>query len=341
MITVFPYGGYRNRQPLAYAAIREHLGDRVALVDRAEDARLLSVSHHRDFDLFGDRILALMRRAPHLRVVLLSEEPFWDSIWMPDPLARRQSYDTGHGRIPYEILNHGTCAIYHATRIPYFLLTDPRYIRHYRPMLERNAGLSADTWQRHFAQVPHDAAFLGIRRTGPLLQPARPEAGLWPLSVWRSEFTARCQGGHVIREGRGWVCGPPRQDLPDWHADKLRRFDMNCRYMSAFENTHQPDYISEKIYDALAIGAIPLSAASGDHSAHRLLGPEGWLNFFDRLDPVPVFDAGQPVDPATCAAYARLQERMARLFCDRAAIEAEYDRFCDALLGALEEVLRG
>lgn len=341
MIPVLAYGGYRNRQPLAYAAIREHLDDRVALVDRAEEARLLIVSHHRDFELFGDRILGLMRRAPHLRVVLLSEEPFWDSVWMPDPLTRRQVYDTGHGHIPYEVLNHGTCAIYHAARIPYFLLTDPRYIRHYRPMLERNAGLSAEDWQRHFAKVPHDAVFLGIRRSGPLLQPARPEAGLWPLSAWRSAFTERCRGACVIREGQGWVSGPPRQDLPDWHADKLRRFDMSCRYMSAFENTHQPDYISEKIYDAVAVGAVPLYVASGDHAAHRLLGPEGWLNFFDRLDPVPAFDAGRPVDPAACAAHAALQERLARLVGDRAAIAAEYDRFCDALIGAFEKVLRG
>lgn len=340
MIPVFAYGGYRNRQPLAYAAIRERLGDRVALVDRAEDAQLLIVSHFKDFELFGDRILALLKGAPHLRVILLSEEPFWDSIWMPDPLAQRQSYKTGHGPIPFTVLNHATSAIYRADRIPYFLLTDPRYIAHYRPMFERNAGWQAKDWQRHFAQARHDAVFLGIRRTGSLLQPCHSEADLFALSVFRSEFTALCRGRSVIREGHGWVDGPPRQELPDWHADKLQRFDRSCRYMSAFENTHQPDYVSEKIYDALAIGAIPLYAASQDHAALRLLGAGGWLNFFDRLDPVPAFDAGHPVDPATCATYAALQDRMARLFTDHAAIEAEYERLCTTLLGAFGRVLR-
>ncbi|WP_071675500.1 glycosyltransferase family 10 domain-containing protein [Nioella nitratireducens] len=340
-ISVFVYGGYRNRQPLAYAPIRERLGDRIALVDTAEDAQLLVVSHYKDFELFGDRILALLDRLPHLHVLLLSEEPFWDSIWMPDPLARSQRYDTGRGHIQYTVLSHQTSAIFHARHIPYFLLTDSRYIAHYRPLFSRNAGMSAEDWHRQFAHARHDAVFLNIRRTGRLLHPCYPSAGLWALSVYRSEFAALCRGTRVVREGQGWVSAPPRQELTDWHADKLCRFDLSCRYMSAFENTHQPDYVSEKIYDALAVGAVPLYMAAKRHGVFRLLGSEGWLNFSDRLDSVPAFDAGRPVDLATCAAYARLQDRMARLFDDRRAIEDEYERLCTTLMGELTGIAHG
>ena len=166
MIPVFCYGGYRNRNPLSYDAIRSRLGDRVALVDTPADARLLVISHHADFDLFGRQIFEMLAAVPDLRLVLLSEEPFWDSIWMPDPVSRHQSHETEHGVLPYTVLNHVTSGIYKADRIPYFLLTDPRYIAHYRPMTARNAGMSATAWHDHFSNARDDAVFMNIRRTG-------------------------------------------------------------------------------------------------------------------------------------------------------------------------------
>lgn len=332
MIPVFCYGGYRNRNPLSYDAIRSRLGDRVALVDTPADARLLVISHHADFDLFGRQIFEMLAAVPDLRLVLLSEEPFWDSVWMPDPVSRYQSHETEHGVLPYTVLNHVTSGIYKADRIPYFLLTDPRYIAHYRPMTARNAGMSATAWHDHFSNARDDAVFMNIRRTGQVFSPNFPDADMWALSVFRSDFAARCIGRTVVRKGQGWEDGPPRQELDDWQRDKLDRFDHRCRFMSAFENTHHPDYISEKIYDAFAVGAVPLYYAAPGHSVFRILGAEGWLNFFDQSDTIPIFDAEQTVDRKTCEAYARTQEHLARLFDDRQAIEAEYERLCTALV---------
>ena len=155
---------------------------------------------------------------------------------------------------------------------------------------------------RHFADTRYDAVFVAERRPDPLLSPAYPTADLIALSGYRSAFAERCDGARVERRGAGWTDGPPRQDLPDWHTDKLTRYDLSCRYMAAFENTHQPEYVTEKIYDALAMGAVPLYAASAGHAVHRLVGPKGWLNFFDRLDPVPAFDARQPIGIGFCGA---------------------------------------
>lgn len=341
MIPVYCFGGYRNRNPLSYDAIRTRLGDRVRLVDTPADARLLVISHHADFDLFGSQIYEMLAAVPDLRLVLLSEEPFWDSIWMPDPLSRHQFHETVHGVLPYTVLNHVTSDIYKSERIPYFLLTDPRYIAHYRPMTARNAGMSATAWHHHFSQARADAVFLNIRRTGQVFSPCFVDADMWALSVYRSNFAAQCIGRSVVRKGYGWEDAPLRQELDDWHRDKLVRFDHSCRYMSAFENTHHPDYVSEKIYDAFAVGAVPLYYASSGHRVSRLLGTEGWRNFYDHTDTIPVFDAERPVDQKTCEGYARTQEYLARLFDDRQAIEAEYERLCVALVHELNSVISG
>lgn len=334
-IRVLLTGGYRNRNPLAYPAIRTALGTRITLVDRPEDAQLLLISHIRDIELFGASLALTLRRFPRLRLVLLSEEPLWDSCRMADPFRRQQRLATPEGPVDCLVLNHATSRIFRAARIPYFLLTDPRYIDHYRPRFDRNAGWSAQDWQRHFAQVPLDALFLAKRRTEAWLAPDFGSDALRGLSVWRSHLAERCLGDRVVRAGAGWDDAPPRQDLEDWHADKLARFDLQVRYVSALENTHQDDYISEKLWDAFAMGAIPLYLAGPGHAVHRLLGAGGWVNLHADLDAVPVFDARRPVDAATAAAYAARQAQLAQLFADRAGIAAEYAHLCDALVQEL------
>jgi len=334
-------GGYRNRNPLAYAPIRAALGDRVELVDHPEAAQILLISHVRDIKLFGASLAETLRQSPPLRLVLLSEEPFWDSCWMVDPFTRHQRFSTPAGQVDCTVLNHMTSDIFRAAQFPYFLLTDRSYIERYRPLFERNAGWSARDWQRHFADVPLDAVFLAERRTEARFAPDFGTDALRGLSVWRSRLAEQCQGAAVIREGVGWSEGPRRQDLPDWHADKLARFDLRSRYMSALENTHQADYLSEKLWDAFAMGAVPLYLAGPGHAAHRLVGAGGWINLHAALPAVPDFDAHQPVDAAGAGAYAARQDSLARLFADRAGLAAEYERLCTALLQALAEALQG
>ena len=339
-VRLFLFGGYRNRNPLAYAPIRAALGSRAELVFAPEDAQLLVISHFRDIELFGARIAALLQRLPRLRLVLLSEEPFWDSCWMPDPFTRAQRFATPGGPVDCIVLNHATSAIFRADRIPYFLLTDPRYIARYRPLMDRNAGRQAQDWHRHFVRAPHDAVFLARHRGGARLNADFGGDDMRGLSVWRTELAEACTGARVLREGIGWGSASPRQSLPDWHADKLTRFDLRVRYMSALENTHHSDYVSEKIWDAFAIGAIPLYAAGPGHAVPRLIGHDGWINLFAHLGTVPALDATDLVDMAMAAGYAAQQERLARLFSDQGVIAAEYERLCTALLNELVIILR-
>ena len=339
VIHILPAGGWRNRQPFAYAPLLQALGDRIELVDSPNDAQIVLVSHFKDFELFGEQIHSMLAQWPRLRLVLLSEEPLWDSCYMPDPFTRLQRIRTPAGPVTCVVLNHQTTRIFRAAHIPYFLLTDRRYIARYRACFDRNAGCSVEYWQRHFDRVPISAAFLALRRTSPRYAPVFVGDTLRGLSVWRTTFAENCRGHHVIREGQGWSEGPKRQDLPDWHADKIGRFDLQVRYMSAFENTHQIDYVSEKIWDAFAVGAIPLYVAGAGHTVHRFLGSGGWINFHSYLDRAPRFDADRAVDEAMASAYAMTQDKLARLFTDDKKIESEYDRVCETLLAELEGVV--
>ncbi|SEO24005.1 Glycosyltransferase family 10 (fucosyltransferase) C-term [Gemmobacter aquatilis] len=331
MIRVLTFGAFRNRQPLAYAPIRDRLAGRLRLVDDPTEAQIVTISHHKDLELFGNRLWQMLAARPGLRLVLLSEEPFWDSCWAPDPFARHQVFATASGPLPYAVLNHQNSAIFQAAQVPYFLLTHPRYIAHYQPRLDRNAGRSATDWLAQFRDAEWDAGFMGEKRTHERHRPAWPAEDLWGLSVYRSRFTQLCTGTRVLRLGKGWSDGPPRQALPDWHQDKLERFDLRCRYLGAFENTHQREYVSEKIYDAFATGAIPLYFAGPGHAVHRLIRPGGWRNFH-AVPPRPdAFDARRPVSLAEAEAYAATQQHLAGLFATPRPAEAELERVAAAL----------
>ena len=335
MIRILPCGDFQNRTPLAYAPFRDALAGEVALVDRAEDADLLLISHPMDLDRSGAELARMLARQPRLRLAMLSEEPFWDTAWGETPFCRDLTVRTSGGPITCRVISHQTSPVFASVNLPYFLLTDPRYIAHYRPLFDRNAGMSVAGWLARFRNAELDAAFMGERRLHPRDRVGFPEQDVWGLSWYRTRFAERCRKGRVLRAGKGWDDNPPRQDLPDWHADKLARLDLRCRYLGAFENTHQTDYVSEKIFDAFAVGALPLYFAAADHAVNRLIGQGGWRNFYAVPPRAPAFDARQPVTLAEAESYAAIQDRLARTMSDPEAAAADLDRICAAILAEL------
>lgn len=337
MLRVHLYGDFWNRQPLAYAPIRHRLADQITYVDDPADAQIALFSHSHDLTRHGRRLTETLAGNPNLRPVLLSEEPFWDTCWSPNPFDRYQTW--APGPLPFAVLNHFTCDVFSTRALPYFLLTDPRYIAHYRPLFDRNAGFSVAQWQARWRDAQWDAAFLAERRDADRHGPAFPDHDVWGLSPLRSRITRHCKG-QVLRMGKGWEGGAPRTELPDWHADKLALLDLNCRYVSALENTHQSNYVTEKVFDAFAVGAVPLYIANPDHDVHRYVGPRSWVNLAERL-PRPDAPKSQPFDarvapsPDLTNAYVASQTRLARLFADQTTIDAELDALSDRLLRAL------
>lgn len=337
VISVCALGTYAHRQPLAYAQIRVHCQTAITLIDAPTRADLVVVAHSKDLDSHADQLRGL---SSDQRVVLLSEEPFWDTIWGQDPLSRDLIHTAPGGALRLTQLNHMTSPVFAFTAIPYFLLTNTHFATRYGVWFETTAKLRPADWQRHFETVPGQGAFMMARRSAARYEADFPEADTWSLCNQRTALAEACCVPGFVRFGKGWNDAPPRQALTDWHLEKYLALKGRYRFVGAIENTHQPHYVTEKIFDAWATGAIPLYMAGPGHRVHDLALAGSWLNLATcSPSEAPACLDALRTDPAFCDIYAAQQRRLLALFADRAVWQAELDRLRAALLAEFGAVL--
>lgn len=339
MIRVWLDGRHAKRTPLSYRWLAPLWDGRVLRVEDPAEADLAIFAHCLDAAEAPEVLVQEWRRR-RLPLVWLSEEPFWDTIWGRDPMAMRIVIDTRLGALPLCQINHQTSDIFHFATLPYYILTNPRFLDCYRRLFQRNAARSPAEWQAAFAARPLDAAFMFERRPEPYHDVEWAEGDLYGLCARRTRIAEAWDGDKVARLGASWGNGPTRFDLENWHADKIAALDGQSRILGAWENTHQPDYITEKLFDAFACGALPIYAASPEHRVHELGLPAGsWLNSWD-MDEASVAAAARErlAEPGFFAAYAAAQSGLLALF-SRDAEEAERTRLRAAVPAALEAAL--
>ncbi len=340
MIRIFKFGPHSHRTPLSYPALTPLWDGFVELVDRPERADLYLFAH--TLDVSGaPRALVEDWRRRRRPVVILSEEPFWDTIWGRRPLDRRRVLDTAWGALPVIQLNHHTSTIFDFDRIPYYLLTNHRFANVYAARFYRNARRGAADWRESFSRRPHDLVFMFERRPEPHHDVAWDEGNIIGLCAWRTRLAESCSGPGVKKLGRSWQGGASRFEIGNWHLDKITRLDDRARTISAVENTHQPNYVTEKFFDAFACGARPLYFASSRHRIHEFALPEAsWENLFG-LSPEAAAGCavGAALPPDFFDAYAEAQNRLESLFADPANWVEERARLARALRQELEQVL--
>lgn len=332
-------GTHRHRQPFAYAALAPLWEDQIHLTTDPEDADLITIAHPHNL---GDLTEAAAGKvAQGTPVALISEEPFWDSLFSPDPLAHMVVLHAAHlGSAQVHQVNHHRSPIFDFARIPYFLLTDPGYIRRYAARFRRNAQRAAEDWASAFADRPFDVTFMAERRPEAFHDIDLPGGDITGLCAWRTRLAIGSTTGRVQRLGASWGHGASRFDLTDWHSDKLDGLDGQTRIMSGLENTHQPTYLSEKLFDAFACGARPVYYASPGHRVHDLgLPPEAWINLWGHSVEAAVGEIETaPWDAAFYSAYAQAQSELAALFTDAEAVEAERARLGPALIAEVRRL---
>lgn len=335
-------GRHVHRSPLRYPALADLFAGAVEQVGRPEDADMYVFSHSVDVAEAPQAMVADWRRRRR-PVVLLSEEPFWDTIWTRRPLDREIVIETGYGALPVLQLTHQTSEIFRFHAIPYYLLTNNRFVNAYRWRFARNAARGAEDWRRAFAGRPGDITFMFERRPGSQHDVRWDVGDIVGLCAWRTELAESCRGEGVRRLGRSWQGGISRFELRNWHFDKLMQLDQTTRSLAAIENTHQPDYLTEKLFDAFACGARPLYYASPGHGIHRLGLPEAaWLNLWG-LDPGQAADrvAQSFADSGFFEAFHLAQVRLAALFSDAGVLVRDRRRLKSALLSELHAALDG
>ncbi|WP_233495560.1 glycosyltransferase family 10 domain-containing protein [Rhodosalinus halophilus] len=332
-LRVFPYGDYQHRQPLAYVPIRRACAGRIEITERMEQAQVVVIAHVKDLKAHGEKLRRSLH--PDQTLVLLSEEPFWDTAWGGVPGSATLTRETPDGPITARQLNHQTSRVFEFKAIPYFPLTDRSFFNRYALRFTRNARLDAEAWRTVFARR-RDIVFMATRRESEKYDVAWPMHEIYGLSALRTRIAMACEDERVRRIGLRWNEEPPRQDLPDWHLDKLLQLEDNCRVLSAIENTHQRNYLTEKLFDAFAIGAIPLYVAAPSHRVHEVVPDGGWINLFG-LEPETAAQRILDFEPdaAFCEAYAKTQRRLARLFGSVGTLRREYERLASDLEASL------
>ena len=340
MIHVYKTGVHAHRTPLSYPALAPVFEGDIQLVDHPKAADLYVFAHILDIQNAGREIVEDWRRR-QVPIVLLSEEPFWDTIWGKHPLAHILYVETAYGVLPAYQLSHQTSDIFRFDHIPYYLLTNPRFAQAYAARFARNARLDVDAWRSAFACRAKHISFMFERRPEPHHWVTWPEANLIGLCSWRTELAEACTGPGVERLGHTWDGSKPRQALHDWYHDKLTKLDAHARYIGAHENTHQPNYITEKLFDAFACGAVPLYYAAPDHRVHELdLPPDSWINSYGHTPPEAAATITRHnITPQICTAYVTAQQALARRFSAPALFDHERARLRTALVAAFERIL--
>lgn len=346
MIPVFLFGDYAHRIPLAYAPIASLCASRIKVVDQIADSKLILIGHSKDITHHGRDLATALRADPERRAVILSEEPFWDTIWGADPFSRQQQMEIDGDSFALTVLNHATSDIFSFAQIPYFLLTDMGFATRYAHRFRANARKSPTDWVAHFDTYPLRAGFVAEKRLNPKFALSFADQDTFGLCRFRSLVTQTYDRGQVLRAGLGWAKSPRRQTLDNWHLDKLQQLDGQCRFVSALENTHQRHYVTEKFFDAFAVGGVPLYFASPDHRVHEIAPSNVWVNLFDTDTEAAAVRAADIIDAFVFddvfyQSYCHIQARLADVFGNPAVLLAEQDRLGAALVNELQSLIAG
>lgn len=336
-------GSHQHRTPLSYSAFLQHLPDGLVSVDRTDNPDVLVFGYVQDFYESFSLIQEARARNPGVKLVVLSEEPFWDTLWSGDYTERQTTRVVNDEAVPYFAINHVNSDVFRYQNIPYLITTEDSFFARYAMLFARNSTFTSQDFRRMWEKATIRQAFYAEKRLADKFTYSHPENDVQGLCQFRSRVAQRIlevdpNGTKVV--GKGWRTGAPRQKLPDWHLDKLAALDGQSRIISALENTHQPLYTTEKLFDAFACQGVPLYWTSAGHSLHEWI-PEGSYINLQGMTPQEAVDAilGFTPDARFLEEYCGAQQVLARRFGSADTLEAERRRTAQAVHRALSEIL--
>ena len=198
------------------------------------------------------------------KIVILSEEPLWDSTNDNNPSQKinfNENLCLNNNEIQIFQINHFNSNIYDFLKIPYFLTTDDNFYLRYNFYFKRNFNLITENNLLDNLKKKN-ILFLNEKRTyydfnNNLLSLLSLNLNFYRTLLANEIHQSGCDD--IVIKGKGWQSQKQkRQNLHDWHLDKLVRYDQKFTFFSSLENTHYKNYITEKIFDAFACLSIPL-----------------------------------------------------------------------------------
>jgi len=274
-------GQRANRTPFSYPEYKKMFRKRFEYLEKPEDADYLVFSCLMDMRDNVHEIERILSLRPDIQLVILSEEPLWDMVCSDSFILKRIRFPIGEQDYPCTFLNHFTTRIFDFEKIPYFLTTSDDYFVRYSFLFTRNCTFKTEELKSLWANASIQVAFYAEYRDELFFDARFPEHDMRGLSRYRTLVAKAMTGDGIKRVGKGWGSKTVRQLLPDWHLDKLAALDRNSFIVSGIDNTHQGNYISEKIFDAFAVLAVPLYFGSRTHGVMRLVPEESFINIHD------------------------------------------------------------
>jgi hypothetical protein len=317
-------GKHSNRTPFSYKEYKSLFQRDFIYVNKPKYADFLVFGFYIDIKENIDVIKESLIHNPKLKLVILSEEPLWDSLWSGDFTKKKQCINIDDLEIEYYFLNHQTTSIFDFDKIPYFLTTSDDYSVRYHTLFLQNSKLSTKEIRAIWEQAEIKKAFYAEHRLGDKYSVKFPEIDLQGLCSYRTELTAAFEGKDALIVGQGWGETIKRQKLADWHLDKLVALRNQSYIVSALENTHQVSYVTEKIFDAFAVLAVPVYFASDQHALNKVINHDAYINVYDKtiVEASSLINSFQ-VSDKFITIYKEHQSRLAVLFSDYEAINEE------------------
>jgi len=308
-------------------------------VDNPQLADLVVTGFELDFRENQARLATLTASGMGPKLAVISEEPLWDIAWSGAPETRHVHREKNGTALSYAFLSHDTSDIFSFDMLPYYIMAEDRFIARYASMITRQARRRPAELLAHWRQAPLRAAFVAEKRAGDKYRCQAPAGRIVQLSGYRSELAEQMQAADVLCMGKGWTSAGARQDMADWHLDKLAHLHDRCRMISALENVHHGLYISEKIFDAFACGAVPIYFAGAGHRVFELVPETAMVNTYG-MDVAAAKDRLDSFTPDLGLAEAWLDtaHRLAEMFRDGALIDRERARIADAVLAEVSRV---
>lgn len=333
-------GRHVDRNPLAYDVYKPLFEEYLNFVDASAKADLVILSHVADFDACSSEIKSLKSRNSKAKIVVLSEEPFWDTIQYDNFQNWKCSHSSETISLEYYFLNHITSEIYTFDHVPYFITTNNLFFPRYAYRFFRNSSYTTRQLSELWNTVKIKAAFFAEKRLSEKFDVCYPKLDVYGLSRYRSLIAQAFSSDEVLRIGLGWVKGlRRRQLLDDWHLEKLLVLDRQAFFVSALENTHHPNYLTEKLFDAFAVLALPLYWASPAHRAHEIFG-QGFVNLYgnEPEEAVRIVDNFELTDDFI-EAYRLTQQQLKHMFSSVGNLLRERKRVVAKVIHEFDKVL--
>lgn len=306
---------HSHRTPLAYRQIADRCQHLIALNMPSS----IAITGRVGCQFLGERSLCI------------SEEPWWDLRFSGGVYTAAETgfLDGFFDNLP----------------IPYYLAINPLVLDrlYLRMSLLANTPIDA-ILQRLLAAKQHYLGISELRlsrdKSGWVHPSLSPGLELRPLSHFRTKIgiVARARGLGT-NHGKGWgrrgFQGLRRNAFIDWHLDKLLLIRSSQPLLGmAIENVHHLSYLTEKPFDMLCSGVVPITYASSSHSLHRYLEPCSHLNLYG-LSLEQALLAIEHFLPTEVVAKAMQKSatRLACLFASSAALESTLDQVAERCEG--------